>query len=295
MKRYWEILKRQNRPVKFLISRVLMRMGISSLFLIRREGVTLRFYPTSLSAHLWIDPMDRRWDDDFLKSYLRPGETVIDAGANVGSLAVLAAAVVGPRGRVYAIEPHPLIFSYLKKNISLNRFSNVATFNVALGNREQFVMFSDCRTDDQNKVSRESGLLVSMKKLDDLGIQDQQISLLKIDVEGYEKFVIQGAAETLKRVSCIYFESGEEQNRRNGYSTRDILRLLETAGFAVYRSPGEKRIETISENYGAPHPENWIAVRSTEDFLERSHFALIEAYDDRVETRSEADRVVPAL
>ncbi|HTV53513.1 MAG TPA: FkbM family methyltransferase [Terriglobia bacterium] len=295
MKRYWEILKRQKRPVKFLISRVLMRMGISSLFLIGREGVTLRFYPTSLSAQLWIDPMDRRGDDDFLTSYLRRGETVLDVGANVGSLAVLAASVVGPEGRVYAIEPHPRTYSYLKKNILLNRFSNVATFNVALGDREQFVMFSDCRTDDQNKVSGESGLLVSMKKLDDLGIQDRQISLLKIDVEGYEKFVIEGAAETLKRVSCIYFESGEEQNLRNGYSTRDILRLLGTAGFAVYRSAGERRIETISENYGAPRPENWIAVRSIEDFLERSRFTLIEAYDGQAETRSEAARVIPAL
>lgn len=269
MKAHWEILRRQERPLKFLASRVLMRLKISSLFSIRRDGVKLRFHPTSLSAQMWINPMERRADEAFFRSYLRRGDVVIDVGANVGSLTAVAARAVG-HGQVYAIEPHPRIYGFLKNNLALNRFANVVTFNLALGDRVQQVKVSDSRSDDQNRIDAESGLSIEMRRLDDLGIREPHISLLKIDVEGYEKFVLQGATETLKRVSCIYFESSEQLYQRYDYSTRDVLLLLARANFSVYRMTNEGRIQAVTDDYSALRPENWIAVRSLEEFLRRS-------------------------
>jgi hypothetical protein len=121
LQRYFKIIAEQKHPVRFLFSRLLMRSGLSVLFVIKKEGYKLKFYPSSLSAALWVDSDDRHADERFLKEYLQSGDIVIDVGANIGSLTLAASDIVGESGKVYAVEANPKIFSYLRGNLLLNQ------------------------------------------------------------------------------------------------------------------------------------------------------------------------------
>jgi FkbM family methyltransferase len=275
VQRYLRILGEQKRPVKFLVSRVLWRTRLCSLFQIYREGYRLRFYPTALSAILWVDPQDRAQDEAFLTRYLREKDIVVDVGANIGVLELTAASVVGPKGRVYGLEAHPRTYGFLRKNIALNSSSNIILFNLALGEKESEIVFSDFRGDDQNRVLETGrGIPVRMARLDDVPIPDRHIQLLKIDVEGYEKFVLEGAPKTLQKVSCIYFESCESHFSRYGYACSDVIGLLVRKGFTVLKLVDSERIVPVHAYYCSSECENLMAVRPLEDFLKRTQFHM---------------------
>jgi FkbM family methyltransferase len=273
--RYLKILREQPNMPKFLVSRVLWRTGLCSLFQIQKEGYRLKFHPTALSAILWIDPQDRGNDEAFLKRYLKEGDTVVDVGANIGDLTLTAALAIGPKGKVYSLEAHPRTYGFLRKNIALNNCSNIILFNLALGDKESEIFFSDLKWDDQNHVSGSSrGISVKMARLDHLALLESHIQLLKIDVEGYEKFVLDGASTTLGKVSCIYFESWERHFSKYGYACRDVINLLTGKGFTVLKFVDNESVVPVKVDHSSTVCENLVAVRTLEDFLERTQFRL---------------------
>ena len=131
MKRYWQILRSQPRPVLFLLSRLLMRTGLCRLFLIRQQGFVLRFYPSALSATLWMAPDDRHADADFMRAYLRPGDVAIDVGANIGWYSLLAAGLVGGDGRVVGVEPNPDNCGLVERSAKDNGFTTITVVPAA--------------------------------------------------------------------------------------------------------------------------------------------------------------------
>ena len=132
------------------------------------RGFRIRFYPSSISAALWSDPSSRNEDEDFVWAVLRPGDRFIDAGANIGQLALAASKRVGPEGSVIAIEAHPEIYGYLLGNVALNRTTNLQTLNYALGASKGEVAMTSQRSDDQNFVTEEGELRVPIAPLDEL-------------------------------------------------------------------------------------------------------------------------------
>ncbi len=209
MHSYWtrfiSILTQERNPLRFLLSRILMRTRWSRFLLVHRDGYILQFFPTSLSAAMWADRGFRAEEERFLRATLRLGETAIDVGANVGSIALACAAAVGPGGHILAIEPHPRIFTYLTSNIARNAAHHIEAIQCALGHETGAVQFSDRRSDDQNSIILGGQISVPIKRLDDVGPKGN-ISLLKVDVEGHEYFVFKGAEETLSRTDVVYFE-----------------------------------------------------------------------------------------
>ena len=273
MRRHWQILRSQRRPALFLLSRLLMRTGLCRLFLIRQPGFVLRFHPSALSATLWMAPDDRHADADFMRAYLRPGDVVIDAGANIGSTALAAAAVVGARGRVFAFEPHPRTFRYLEGNIALNHATQVRAINLALEESGGTLRFSDRGSDDQHAVQTQGGIEVPVDRLDRVLAGERAIALLKIDVEGYERFVLGGAQGLLGATACVYFEADEAHFVRHGYTTADLLRFLREREFSILRLVEGRRVVPVPPGFAAMECENLVAVRSLEDFLRRTGFA----------------------
>jgi len=124
----------------------------------------------------------------------------VDVGAHVGKYTVKVARQMADKGRVVSIEPDPGNFSALKTNIELNKLTNVHAFNVACWNKsEELSLYqspsgSTVISSVKEKVSNHF-VKVKGVKLDDilenLGIDD--VNLIKIDVEGAEEEVIQGA------------------------------------------------------------------------------------------------------
>lgn len=243
---------------RFVAGRILWRSGLCRHFEITTDLYRLRFFPTALSCALWTDPRARQADEDFYRRYLRRDDTVVDVGANVGTLTLTAAALVGTLGAVWSIEAHPRTYRYLLENVALNARRNVIPLHAAAGDRRAVISFSDGRLDDQNRVDEGGPLAVKVERLDDL-VPARRVQLLKIDVEGYELFVLRGARTLLDGTDCVYFECAERAYRRYGYAVTDIVALLEQKGFTVWerRGPGFSRFVT-------PHGDhqNLVAIRA---------------------------------
>lgn len=264
-------IRRQERPVRFILSRMLWGTRLCILCRIRFADYELRFWPTSLSASLWINPRDRIHDEAFVRGYLRSGDIVIDVGANIGSIAVPCALTVGRCGVVVALEPNPRVCGYLRANVTLNGLHNLSVIQAAAGEDPGTVGFVDQRSDDQARVGEPvDGQIVPLLRVDDLNLPDRAVALLKVDIEGFELFALRGARRTLSRTECVYFEMSESHFAHYGYHCRDVVTLLTDAGFAVY---------SLRDGYRAPRPyqvrdcsnraENFMAIRDMAGYRAR--------------------------
>src|SRR3989304_7316362 len=78
---------------------------------------------------------------ELLKKELKKGMICLDIGANIGYYALLERKIVGSEGRVIAVEPSPLNFSFLRKNISQNRFNDIEAFKFVFASSDMEINF----------------------------------------------------------------------------------------------------------------------------------------------------------
>jgi FkbM family methyltransferase len=278
---YVKTIASQDRPLKFLLAKILIRTKLSPFLTIKYQGYRLRFYPSSTSRGLWIDNTEPEPVFDFFLDYLRKNDIIIDAGANIGTMTLGSSLIVGSKGKVYSIEPHPRTFNFLKGNILLNRFTNIETFNVALGSSSGNISFSNKKSDDQNAVvMNENGTSVPIRRLDEL-IDSNNIALLKIDVEGYEKFVLMGTTKLFKYIECVIVEVWAKAKYD---STPDsVYDILLDNNFQLFRFSGIREISPITRNYqpidlgtNGILAEDILAIKNTDNFLLRTNYKIIE-------------------
>lgn len=159
----------------------------------------------------------------------------IDAGANIGYFTCLMGKLTGPTGKVLAVEPEPQNFTLLQQNIKLNRLANVITHPCALGASEGSAMLGLYKAANRGRHSivdtkAERQIKVPVKTLDNLasssGKNVKLWALLKIDVEGYEGFVLDGAKETLPRVETLVMEYSPALLRAAGRDPEATLQML---------------------------------------------------------------------
>ena len=139
---------------------------------------------------------------------LKPGMTVIDAGANVGQYTLLASTRVGTDGAVHSFEPVPATFTQLSSNVNANRLLNVYLNQAALWNESTTVKLSLSDEMKDNIGSYSVGITnqatavesVSVR-LDDYIVSKsiQSVDLIKMDIEGAEFFAIMGMQHVLER------------------------------------------------------------------------------------------------
>lgn len=256
---YVRRLQRRRHPLKFLLARLLWQSTAVSYvpLTIRRERYRLRFFPSKLSADYWADPDQERAEERLLKAYLRPGDTVVDVGANIGTETLTASALVGETGRVYAIEPQPRIFRFLEQNIALNGFANIVPLGVAVSETEGTVTLATGLLDTSNMVVAGGGQAVPARPLDRIlePYAPARIDLLKIDVEGFECEVLRSAPDTLQKTRCVYFEHIPLYFGRYQHQEADIFGLLVDAGFRLFRLEDD--------------PTNVLALRDVDEFRRR--------------------------
>ena len=145
---------------------------------------------------------DRHWEEDvteWLESHIRPGTVALDVGAHIGTHTVLMSELVGPRGRVYAFEPQWKVFRELYYNLALNGSNNAVALRYALGDGEPTVIEMNPATEGNEGGTGvgAGGDRVELRTLD--SFRFQKVSLLKIDVEGFENPVLDGARRTIRR------------------------------------------------------------------------------------------------
>jgi len=137
-----------------------------------------------------------------IKKAVKQRDTVIDIGANIGYFTVLLANLVGPQGRVYAFEPDPRNFSLLQQTIKKNNWINVFIEQKAVSNQEGNFLLYQTRSWSANTLipgGHISSVKVPMITLDNFLASEHCINFIKMDIDGSEPLVIQGAANLIKR------------------------------------------------------------------------------------------------
>lgn len=139
---------------------------------------------------------------------------VLDIGAHIGTHTLAMAHAVGPDGLVFAFEPQPKIFRELFFNISLNNIQNVKFFWAGVGDRDGSIELSPLSFENEGETVLEGGTgkWVDIVMIDSLNLDN--VSLIKIDVEGMEEAVIEGARRTiLRNRPIILIEIGAQFDR----------------------------------------------------------------------------------
>lgn len=179
-----------------------------------------------------------------LRSMVAPGMTFADVGANWGYFTLLGAWLVGPRGRVLAVEADPRMARILGANVLRNALSRVEVLHAAVAASEGRATLSgyDEATDKwglsrivENAAGEVNTFDVATAALDDI-LDDRQIDhvdVLKMDIEGAEEYAVLGMAEGLKRhrYRRILFELHPGILADRGRSAWDVLRRFTDAGY----------------------------------------------------------------
>ena len=146
------------------------------------------------------------------KQLLRPGGVVVDAGANIGALTVYFAQAVGAQGAVLAFEPQRVMFQMLCANLALNKIGNVRVWQAGLGASAGQASVRPLDYDtlsnfgDLTLRPEGPGEIVQVTPLDSLNLP--RCDLIKIDVQGMEGEVLNGARATIARCQpLLYIEN----------------------------------------------------------------------------------------
>ena len=228
------------RPFKALWGYFLQGTGFSERMTLRRSQYTVPFFAKSnMALTLWVNPnvVDRA--EEFVYDFLKRGDTLIDVGANIGCVTAAGSLAVGPHGQVLSIEPHPQTYKHLQKTVAINHCDNVMCLNVSLGSEPGVLNFTnEPRKDDNNCVAlnADSGITVPCVTLSSLVEEHvaSRIAVMKIDVEGFEMQVLQGAVSILGKVDSIYIEVLEHMLQKFGGSSAAVYSLLQSHGFRCF-------------------------------------------------------------
>lgn len=181
-------------------------------------------------------------------SKIKEGDVVLDIGANIGYYAVLFAEKTGKTGKVIAIEPDPINFEILQKNIKENKLFNVVAVQAAVGNENKKMEifkskenFGDHRMWNQNPLPdkpesplKEGGQFrkskeVFCRRLDDLlkELEYQKIDFIKMDVQGFESLVVKGGEKVIeKNKPIIFFEYWPWGNKKAGSDIKKMMNFF---------------------------------------------------------------------
>lgn len=208
----------------------------------------------------WTCFTERVWDshvEALLRTILRPGQTAIDVGANLGYFTAVMAQCVGAEGRVWAFEPVPETFELLKLCTSLNGYQHVTPVPVALGAADGSTEItydrrhSGIATIHPDQVAGETQR-VPLRCLDALVAAGEvgRPDLMKVDVEGHELDVLRGARETiLEAAPTIVFELNERAARAAGWTLAelaDLLLSLDDYSFALIDADGTHPLDPFT-------------------------------------------------
>lgn len=223
-------------------------------------------YLGGAEMHGGFEPAERA----FVSRFLRAGMTVLDIGAHHGLYTLLASKLVGAKGRVFAFEPSPRERKALRWNVALNRCKNVVIEELALGNEEGernlYVVNgheTGCNSLRPPAVpGATSPVAVRVCSLDRwLGPRGvKTVDFIKLDVEGGELSVLQGAQRLLESAPrpVILVEVQDIRTQPWGYRASEIIRYLSGKGYKWFSpsaegslAPLDVQAETFDGNFAA--------------------------------------------
>ncbi len=222
------------------------------------DGIRLTVCPRSrVGWNLFVFGEYDRQLRAIMRSCIKEGAVVIDAGANIGWHALYAAKLVGSKGRVHAFEPNPHVRQELQRHIESNRLPNIQIWEYALSDRRGQTQFEapaassllagDGKIHSSSTDAAVGTVEVETIPLDETQIEFERVDFIKIDVEGHELPLMRGAAETIKRFKPLVafeFISGSDRD------AKEIADLLRPLGYEFYSYNDRQSLKMIDSLVG---------------------------------------------
>ena len=213
---------------------------------------------------------------------VRPGDTVLDIGANMGVVALHLARLVGPNGVVHAFEPNPRMAELLTQSASKNGFENIRLHSTALGSSSAVLELHIPRDnagqgsfiyhkDDFDHFVVHAPVCTLTEIVKELRIN--AIRLIKIDVEGFENEVLLGGKDVLNtlRPEFILLEANEYMTA--SFSSVPVVQTLRQAGYLFMTIPKtmlSTRVARVDVNSNKHSPTHDILAIPEEKYEEFS-------------------------
>lgn len=189
----------------------------------------------------------------FIRKTVKPGDTFIDIGANIGMIALLAASCVGKEGKVYAFEPNPEAYKKLRNNIVTNNIEQLNSYRCGLGEKETVltltVVTEHTGMGTMGQIPEKDLSLISncyqvpVHRGDDVLPKIlSESTFIKIDVEGFEPYVIAGLPSTISELKpTIVMEIIPEYLERAKSSMKEVCNMMVSYGYEGFLL-GSKRV-----------------------------------------------------
>ncbi len=198
-----------------------------------------------IAPFLVVDKVYEPFTTELLKMSVKHSMVVIDVGANIGYHTLIAGKLVGKKGKVYAFEPQPYSYELLTKNIALNNLANIMPLQKAVsreaGKSKLFYTsahlgassFSDANIPDKISKCIEVDT-VSLDEFFKKEIRETKIHFMKIDTQGAEGLVLDGAKEILKHHALkVIMEFWPYGLKNMGCNPAELLHRLRVYGFSL--------------------------------------------------------------
>ncbi len=248
---------------------------------VTRLGNDLRIHVTPnprdvVSERIFVDRYFEAPECRFVQSYLRPGMTVLDVGANIGQYTLIAAERVGPTGHVHSFEPNPSVYEQLDRNVALNGFQDRCTLNdLAVTDRAGAATLS-LHAPGENVFSS----LGAHQRVDQVGQQAVRtitldeyvenlagtpvVDFIKMDIEGAELPALQGARRLLSRpdAPALIVEISDTNTAAFGYPAQGSIDLIESLGYVLYEPNYLGDLIPLRTRHGHALEVNVVALRS---------------------------------
>jgi FkbM family methyltransferase len=173
---------------------------------------------------------------------------MLDVGSHLGWYSIILANYYKD-AQFYAFEPVTNTYTLLKKNISINKLTNIQAFNFGFSDKERLAKFyyseigsAVASERDIFNIQTLDTIECDLKKLDDFVTSEKikKIDFIKCDVEGAEFLVIKGGENSIKEfLPILFLELVEDWCNKFGYTISDVLSFLSTLGYKMFEIKGE--------------------------------------------------------
>nr|WP_294861464.1 FkbM family methyltransferase [uncultured Fluviicola sp.] len=194
---------------------------------------------------------------DHLLNYLKQSKTIFDIGANIGQTALNMFKTQQSKRlnpTIYAFEPYPKTFHKLKTNIDLNKNNHIRAFNIGLSNEKGILHMTQHSPSNSGgfRMTQESTNTISVPviSLDEFVYENHinHIDFIKIDVEGFEIQVIEGARKILETFKPILiFEYSLENIKAQNGDIQKLLNQLLAMNYKIQTKEGVTNLDAILE------------------------------------------------
>jgi FkbM family methyltransferase len=194
---------------------------------------------------------------DFVRRTVRPGQTVLDIGANIGLFTITMAALAGPTGKVYAFEPLPELAALLERSVAENNFTDrIVLERAAVSDKPgRGHLISASKTTNAGGAYLNEGTVpfgheaseVKLITLDSYPVR-RPVHFIKIDVEGAELLAFRGAKELLKEDRPVIMSElhPAQLAKVSGCTAAEFVAELEGYGYKCHELDGTELIPLTS-------------------------------------------------